>query len=263
VPTFDLALLSDVGTTRAGNEDSCGRLDEDPDRVLFVVADGVGGYEGGEEASRVAVEETLAVFRASPPAWSSEKRLVRAVQAANIAVHDRALIVTELRQMRTTLTAVVVDGRELYVAHVGDCRLYLARGGGILQLTKDHTLAAERSRLGLRRSDPAAERVARSTLTRCLGHDLIVAIDRISRTLEGGDVLLLCSDGVHNVLDDAELAALAAIRPAEDACRALIDVANARGTPDNVTVAILRMPDELPPASSPGLGERLARMLGR
>ncbi len=262
MPHFELALRSHPGTKRPENQDSCGRLDEDPSRVLFVVADGVGGYEGGLEASSLAVEVTIDTFRHNPVHWGPEKRVARAVQQGNIAVHDRAMIVTELRQMRTTLTAVVVDGPELYVAHVGDCRLYLAREGTMLQLTKDHTVAAERARLALSRSD-AADRIGRSTLTRCLGGELIVAIDRISRTLQGGDVLLLCSDGLYNVLDDRKLYALATMESPEAACEALIDAANAGGSPDNVTAAVVRMSADLPPPEKLSIGDRLARLIGR
>jgi PPM family protein phosphatase len=266
VPTFDLALWSDTGRGRPDNQDSCGRLDEGSDRVLFAVADGVGGYEGGKEASGLAVEVTLDTFRHSPPHWGAEKRVYRAVQQGNIAVHDRAMIVPELRRMRTTMTAVVVDGRELYASHVGDCRLYLARGGALVQLTKDHTVAAERGRFTLSRDDPAAARAGSSTLTRCLGGELIVAVDRIARTLEAGDVLLLCSDGLYNVLDERELHTLTTMRIPDEACQALVEAANEEGSPDNVTAAVLRMADDLPPvdrAEETGVRGRLARILGR
>jgi PPM family protein phosphatase len=260
---FDVALLSHPGTARTNNEDACGRHHEEPHRILVVVADGLGGYEGGEEASRLAVEVTIEAFRESPVAWGSAKRLARAVQQANIAIHDRAMIVTELRHMRSTVTAIVVEGRELYVAHVGDCRLYLVRGASLLQLTKDHTVAAGRARLGLVRDDQVVAHPDRSTLTRCLGEGLIVAIDRIARALQGGDLLLICSDGLYTALDEPTLHELATTGSAEEACRALIDRANAGGAPDNVTAAVLRMPDVLAPPEPPSFTERLKGFLGR
>ena len=128
---FDLALLSDPGTDRRGNEDACGHFIDGPQTVLFVVADGIGGYEGGEIASRMAVDITIDGYRESPPAWGAAKRLQRAVQRANIEIHNRALVVPELRRMGTTLTATVVEGGRLSAAHVGDCRLYLVRRGRI------------------------------------------------------------------------------------------------------------------------------------
>src|SRR5215469_16673226 len=125
--SFDLAVLSDVGTERPDNEDACGHHIESGDTALFAVADGIGGYEGGEIASRMAVDITLQAYRESPAAWGPAKRLRRAVQRANIEIHNRAIIVPELRRMGTTLTAVVVDSGKLTAAHVGDCRLYLIR----------------------------------------------------------------------------------------------------------------------------------------
>ena len=263
MPTFELALSTHPGSLRPENQDSCGRFDETPERVVFVVADGVGGYEGGKEASSLAVEVSLDTFEHNPAHWGAEKRLYRAVQQANIAVYDRASFVPELRRMRTTLTAVAVDGPELYAAHVGDCRLYLAHGEDLVQLTKDHTLAAEWGRAALSRSDPEAERASRSTLTRCLGSELIVAVDRISRTLEAGDVLLLCSDGLYNVLDPREIHGLATMRSPADACQALIEAANEERSPDNVTVAVIRMADDLPPPERNGVRDRIARIFGR
>ena len=119
---FDVFVLSDVGTNRTDNEDSCGFLIENPDEVIFAVADGMGGYEGGEVASSMAVEITLQAWRDSPSEWGPAKRLARAVQQANIEIHNRALAVPELRMMGTTLTAVTVNRGSLTAAHVGDCR---------------------------------------------------------------------------------------------------------------------------------------------
>ncbi len=252
--SFDLAVLSDVGTDRPDNEDACGHyVESDGSAALFVVADGIGGYEGGEVASRMAVEITLEAYRESPPAWGPAKRLQRAVQRANIEIHNRALTVPELRRMGTTLTAVVVDGGMLHAAHVGDCRLYLVRAGRIAQISKDHTVVAERVRMGLMSAARARGHPERSVLSRSVGHELIVAVDRISMPLVQGDHLLLCSDGLYNVLEERELARL--VREgdsAEAACRALIDAANALGTADNLTAAVFRMNGATPFAENSG-----------
>ena len=125
--SFDLAVLSDAGTEQPDNEDACGYFIESPEAALLAVADGIGGYEGGEIASRLAVDVTLEAYRQSPPAWGAARRLHRAVQRANIEIHHRAIAVPVLRRMGTTLTAAVVEGGRLSAAHVGDCRLYLAR----------------------------------------------------------------------------------------------------------------------------------------
>src|SRR4029077_17693032 len=137
---FDLALLSHVGTNRPDNEDSCGHFIESPESVVFAVADGVGVDEGGEIASRMAIDITLEAYRESPIAWGASKRLHRAIQRANIEIHDKALTVPELRRMATTLTAVAVDNGTLSAVHVGDCRLHLIRNSQLTQISKDHTM---------------------------------------------------------------------------------------------------------------------------
>lgn len=243
---FDIALLSDVGNDRPGNEDSCGHIIENPDSAIFIVADGVGGYEGGEVASKMAVEATMAAYLESPAGWGAAKRLHRAVQRANIDIHNRALAVPELRRMATTLTAAAVSGGTLYVAHVGDCRMYLIRNARIRQLTRDHTVIGERVRMGLITPERARHHPERSALNRCLGHELIVSIDLITMPLSQGDRIIVCSDGLHTVLRDEELEHLTRESDAESACYKLIQTANERGTADNLTVAVFLMTGETP-----------------
>lgn len=235
---FEVALQTDVGTNRESNEDSCGHFVESHDTVLFAIADGIGGYEGGEVASSMAIEVTLQTYRESPPTWGPGKRLHRAVQRANIEIHNRALTVPELRRMGTTLTAAVVNNGTLHAAHVGDCRLYLIRRGRISQITKDHTAVQERVRMGLMSAARARNHPERSALTRSVGHELIVSVDQIRLGLEQDDRLLICSDGLHGVLTDPELERAMRGRGAEEACRNLIELANQRGTADNLTVGI-------------------------
>jgi len=238
---FELALLSDVGTDRPDNEDSCAHFIEASDTAVFAVADGVGGYEGGEVASAMAVEVALEAYRESPPAWGPAKRLVRAVQRANIEIHNKAIAVPELRRMGTTLTAVTVEKGMLSAAHVGDCRLYLIRRNKIVQVSKDHTMVGERVRMGILSAANARTHPERSMLTRSLGSELIVSVDRISMPLVKDDRLILCTDGLYGVLEDHELEHLTREIEAATACRRLIDAANQRGTADNLTVAVFKM----------------------
>jgi len=260
------AALTDVGTERPHNEDACGVivLDDHPaSGIVAVVCDGVSSGEAGETASGKAVEVTLRAFREHPAAWSFGKRLFRAVQQANIEVYDLALVVPELRGMSTTLTAVAVAGGELSAAHIGDSRLYLARGGSITQLTKDHTVAAEKTRLGLLRADKARNHPDRSTLTRSLGRELIAAIDRITTRVQQGDTLIVCSDGLYNVLEDQELREIAQGGDPADACRGLIEAANQRGTVDNLSAVVIRVDGGAPdaPRAAGGLRARLAKLV--
>ncbi|MGZ6142228.1 MAG: PP2C family protein-serine/threonine phosphatase [Myxococcales bacterium] len=250
---FEMAALSDVGTARDHNEDFCACASE---AGLVAVADGVSGNLGGETASRMAVEATLRVFREQAGSLGPARRIARAAQQANIEVHELSLFVPELRGMSTTLTAAVIEEGHLYAVHVGDSRLYLMRDGALSQLTKDHTAAAERVRLGVI-GDPS------SVLTRSLGRDLICSLDRFSMPLLQGDVLVLCSDGLHRVLAEAEIVTLARGAAAAEACAALIETANRRGTPDNLTAAVVRMTGPISPRPRvPGLGERFRQLVG-
>jgi protein phosphatase len=261
---LEIGALSDKGTQRPHNEDFCASYLETPGCAIVAVADGVSGDEGGEVASQTALEAMLAAYREEDSALAAGQRLYRATQNANIAVYDRASVVPELRGMSTTLTAVAVDRGELTCVHVGDSRLYLLSGGSITQLTKDHTVAAERERMGLISAERARTHPDRSVLTRSVGRELIVNRDRISRRVLQGDALLLCSDGLYNVLSDAEILEVASGLDAATACRRLIDAANARGTFDNVTAAVLRIVGETPePIPEPGLKGRIRRLLRR
>jgi len=250
------AMLSDAGTERPNNEDACGAHVERATHLLLAVADGVSGVEGGEIASRTAIDETLREYRESPATWGTAKRLYRAAQRANIEIHDRAMVVPELRGMSTTLTALAIDGATAYVAHVGDSRLYLIRHGHIVQKTKDHTLAAEKQRMGLMGAERARNHPDRSTLTRSLGRELIAAVDRISFPLLSGDTLLVCSDGLYNVLANREILDAVGTRDSADACAHLVGEANARGTPDNLTAAVVRV-GEVAAATPPSGWRRL------
>ena len=258
---FEVAAVSDAGTTREANEDHCAFVELAPGSWLLAVADGVSGFGAGETASRMAVEGVLRAFREENERVAAGKRLYRAVQKANIDVHDLALVVPELRGMATTLTAALVDGGTLHAAHVGDSRLYRMRGGSLVQLTKDHTVVAERVRLGVLSRERARHHPDRSVLSRSLGRELIVSIDQLTTELADGDVILLCSDGLYNVLSDGEMEEIVGARDAGAACRALVDAANARGTQDNLTALVVRVVGPVPaPQKPPGLVDKLRRI---
>jgi serine/threonine protein phosphatase PrpC len=261
---FELALLSDVGTTRPDNEDSCGHFIESPDSVVFAVADGVGGYEGGEIASRMAIDITLEAYRESPPEWGAAKRLYRAITRANIGIHDKALTVPELSRMATTMTAVAVEKGMLAAVHIGDCRLHLIRHSQISVVTKDHTMIGERVRMGMMTEANARIHPDRGMLLRSLGRELIASIDRITLPLMERDRLILCSDGLYNVLDAKELESISRDVDAATACRKLVDAANNRGTADNLTCAVFRMTSHTGhTASTGGWRDRLRGLFGR
>ena len=260
---LDVAAVTDVGTRRDHNEDACGFFLESPACAVVGVADGVSGSAAGEVASQLAVDVLVRAYREAPATEPAGKRLYRAFQQANIEIHDKAMAVPELNGMVTTLTSVAVENGELTAVHVGDSRLYLVRGGQIVQLTKDHTMAADKVRLGLMSAARARTHPDRNMLTRCMGRELIVSRDRTTRRLVQGDVLLLCSDGLYNVLDDQELLARMDGRTAADAARALIAAANARGTDDNVSAAVVRVVGVTPtPAEPTGWLGAIRRLFG-
>jgi serine/threonine protein phosphatase PrpC len=257
-----LATATDAGTERQNNEDFCGTFVESDVRTLVAVADGVSGEEGGEIASRTAIEVTVRTYAESSVAWDVPKRLYRAVQQANIDIYDRALVVTELRRMATTLTALVVEGPMAHVAHVGDSRLYLIRDRTIVQKTKDHTVAADRRRIGVISAERAKQHPGRSVLTRSLGRELIAAVDRIAFPVASGDSLLICSDGLYNVLADEEILEIASDKDPTAACADLLETANARGTPDNLTAAVVRVMGTVGDPPPGGLRGLVSRLLG-
>jgi serine/threonine protein phosphatase PrpC len=244
--TVDFSQLTETGPVRPGNEDSIGHWPHE-DGLLFAVADGLGGHAAGEVASALALEVLAREMERAPGSWAVGKRLRRSAQEANLALHGKALAVPELSGMATTLTATVVLGPTLTTVHIGDTRLYLARGDTVTQLTKDHTWVAEQMQYGLLSAQMARTHPRRGSLTRSLGTELIVGIDVLSLTLEPGDVLVQCSDGVHGLLEDAEIAAIARMEPPADACRRLVDRAIEAGSRDNLSVQVAVVTD-CPPA---------------
>jgi serine/threonine protein phosphatase PrpC len=232
---------TDVGLVRSGNEDSHLR-----GRTVFAVADGLGGHQGGEVASAMAIEPLAALDgRAFADATEAAEALAGAVREGNRAIIERAGADSALWGMGTTVTAAAVaGGRAVQLAHVGDSRAYLLRGGGPLrQLTDDHTAVAEAVGRGLLTRAQAAVHPQRGVVTRAVGLDPDLRVDTPPPLeLEAGDQVLLCSDGLTEVVDDDRIAeVLASQADGDGACRALIAAANDAGGPDNVTIVLLRV----------------------
>jgi PPM family protein phosphatase len=250
---LEFAEHTDRGLVREGNEDFVGHvLPSSPAQVrdqgwLFALADGMGGHAQGEVASKLAVETMLAGFRKVPKGVMHASLLPKLVQDANAAVYE-AGHASKVRgaSMGTTLVACALRFDSAVISHVGDSRCYLFRNGGGALLTRDHTMAAEQLRLGiLSKTDAAADADPSGTrhmLTRSLGFDLFVAADTITVNVVPGDVILLCSDGLHGYVSDAEIETI--INRNEDIDRAgaaLVAAANKAGGSDNVTVQLIRV----------------------
>ncbi len=237
--TVEWAALTDVGRARERNEDSYLAGGH-----VFAVADGLGGHNAGDVASRLAVEPLAALDRAID--GSSRSRiadaLADAVAAANGAVYRRAQDDAKVRGMGTTLTAVAIADGTAHLAHVGDSRCYLIRGDEITQLSSDHTLVARMVAEGKLTPEEAETHPQRSILTRALGAEPEVDIDTLELQLAEGDRLIICSDGLSSVVAESQIAAtLRESKGLQEACKRLVDAANARGGPDNITVVIVEV----------------------
>ena len=229
---------TDVGRQRTSNQDCCGMAVAPGDGArLWIVADGMGGHAGGEIASRIAVDTAIASF--SGGGGDLAERLRAAIVAANRAVLSSAQQDRALTGMGTTAVAIAVAGESVCVANVGDSRAYRIRRARIEQLTRDHSVVAELVRRGHLSEDEAMLHPRRHEVLRSLGFEWDLDVDVEPAEAAAGDTFVLCSDGLSGVVDDAEIASLCAKRRPSDAARALVDAANARGGPDNITVQVI------------------------
>ena len=244
-----LQAATHIGLVRETNQDVA-LAEELPDgRFVLVVADGVGGLPGGEVASRTAVDAVAEILRAGS-AEEPEAALRRAFAAANAAV--RAGQQGHLDRMSTTLVAALIRDRTAWVANLGDSRAYLVAGGEARQLTLDHSWVEESIRAGLMAPDDPLAAVSRNIITRAIGLEAQAELDVFGAVdLPPDSVLLLCTDGLHGVLDDEAIAA-AVMASAGEYARDLVDVVLSAGAPDNVAVALL--------AKSPFSGGRADRL---
>jgi protein phosphatase len=232
----DTIAKSDTGRQRRDNEDSAFAR-----APVFVVADGMGGAQAGEVASRIAVE---AFQQGLPDAGSAEERLAERTREANRRIHDLSQAEHERAGMGTTLTAAYLDDSNVAIAHVGDSRAYLFRDGELQRLTKDHSLVDELVRQGKLTEEQAAEHPQRSIITRALGPEPTVEVDTWSYPVKPGDVLLLCSDGLTSMISEEQVSSvLASTDDLDAAAQGLIDAANAAGGRDNITVVLFRVED--------------------
>ncbi|MGI8903953.1 MAG: Stp1/IreP family PP2C-type Ser/Thr phosphatase [Solirubrobacteraceae bacterium] len=244
---------TDTGRQRRENEDSM--LARAP---LFVVADGMGGAQAGEVASKIAVQ---AFEQGLPDSGSAEERLAARAREANQRIHELSRAHHERAGMGTTLTAACLDDDRLAIAQVGDSRAYLFRDGSLGRLTQDHSLVGELVRKGELTEEQAAEHPQRSIITRALGPEASVEVDTLSYRLRAGDLLLLCSDGLTSMLAEERISAILADAAGglEPVAGALIAQANDEGGRDNITVVLVRLEEAGgdPPGEHPtvvGLG---------
>ena len=242
---LQMAGLTDPGRVRNKNEDSIAQI---PEAGLVVVADGMGGHQAGEVASKLAVDVitrhilgTLAEASAGNGAFES-KMIGDALQLANRAIYELARQQPEYAGMGSTVVVTVFHGGKLWVGHVGDSRLYRFRDGLLEQVTLDHSVVQELVSRGLVTAEEARLSVNKNLVTRALGVDAAVVPDVGEQALNDEDIYLLCSDGLNDVLADGdiEMMLIEYGRNLEAAARRMVDIANERGGPDNISVILVR-----------------------
>jgi protein phosphatase len=236
---------TDIGRTRKNNEDNFLVMEKPR---LLLVADGMGGHASGEIASRMAVDtirnffdgagkKSLQIGAYDEDYSEATNRLGSAIRFANMAIHEAAAGNPAWRGMGTTVVAGVLSDRRLSIAHVGDSRLYLIRAGGIEQLTDDHSVVAEQVKRELISKDEAQKSEMKSILTRALGTEAEVDVDLCEMTMSDEDILILCSDGLSNMVTDEDMLSIVSSSKDPDAASAaLVDLANNNGGKDNITV---------------------------
>jgi serine/threonine protein phosphatase PrpC len=240
----DQAFRTDTGRQRNANEDSV--FTRAP---LFVVADGMGGAQAGEVASKTAAESFQRELPQAPP----ERVLRETIEEANRTIHEHARRDPDLAGMGTTITAAIVDlvAEEVAIGHVGDSRAYRLRGGRFERLTRDHSLVEEMRRKGQLTEAQAEDHPQRSIITRALGPEPEVEVDVQTVPAQPSDVFLICSDGLTTMLGDEQIGRLLARASSmQAAVRALVDEANRAGGRDNITVVAFRVEDAAAPATA-------------
>jgi serine/threonine protein phosphatase PrpC len=248
-PGVELASLTDVGCQRENNEDSFGYWEpaNDADFPTFgrlaIVADGMGGHEGGQIASRLAVE-TLTKAYAETTLPDPQKRLLGALKDAHRCIQERAKQDPHLNSMGTTCTALALIDTRLYFVHVGDSRLYLLREGKLRILSHDHTLISQLLEKGLIRPEQAQDHPQKHVLTSALGvpgEEIEIDAPPNALPLQKSDILMICTDGLWGQIEPNEIEQALASQLPNAACRLLVDLAKKRGGPDNITLQVLRI----------------------
>lgn len=246
---LNVAQRSDIGRQRQVNEDSMiALLPEDPQVMtrkgaLFVVADGMGGQTAGDVASTMAVNLVRDAYYADEND-DVDASLLQAMRRANTAIYQASQLqepLPEKNRMGTTCVAAVLIGDTVHVANVGDSRAYIVRGKQLLQISQDHSLVAQQVREGLLTPDQAREHPERNMIYRCLGMSADVEADLFSEAVQEGDLLVLCTDGLSNLVSDEELQEIVQQFGPQESVYHLVDRANEQGGPDNITAIVVRV----------------------
>ena len=245
---LEFAQFSDQGRVRDHNEDFLGCAAPRSEHEarshgwLFALADGVGGQDRGEVASNLAVEHLVSGFREANGSEPLPALLSRLIQQANGKVFDAGLSSSARTQMATTIVACAIRFDRAAIAHAGDSRCYLVRQGFAAALTRDHTVGNEQLRLGLVTAREALNGATAHLLSRAVGNEMFLSVETSEHQIFAGDVLLLCSDGLHRSINPEDMSRIVAPdSPLEDAACELVSLANERDGSDNISVQVIRV----------------------
>jgi len=259
-----MGARTDLGRVRENNEDKFDFFEPEDEDVLaargsfYAVADGMGGHAAGQIASELALKTVINSYYGDVTG-DLDEALIRAVRQANSLIHDAARAIVERSGMGTTLTGAIVWGDELHIIQVGDSRAYLVRDGETRQITEDHSWVCEQVKLGALTEEEAQYSPFRNVITRSLGASPDIAPDIYVEKLREGDVVVLCTDGLHgNVSPEEIVRAVEGNGPSQTA-KELADLANERGGSDNITVLVLAAKQ----IEKKARGGRIKRLLSR
>jgi serine/threonine protein phosphatase PrpC len=245
---LEVGSRTDTGRKRSNNEDNMMSVVPQDEQVrarkgaLFIVADGLGGHDKGEVASEMVVNTVKRLYYEDASNDDVTSSLLHAIQKANSSLYLDSLDggVTE-RAMGTTCIAVVLQGEKAYFANVGDSRAYLVREGQVRQVSQDHSWVADQVRAGILTKEQARIHGQRNVITRCMGARANVEVDVFTETMQEGDVLVLCTDGLSGVVTDDEIGSIVQRHGAQESVEHLIAQANENGGPDNITAIVARV----------------------
>jgi serine/threonine protein phosphatase PrpC len=228
-------LLTDVGNFRKVNEDYIDYYTDETKRI-YVIADGMGGHNAGEIASKLAVENTISYINSLSQLDDLEDSIKKAVGDSNNKIYELSKSKADLNGMGTTLTACLIKGNDMVIAHVGDSRCYIIKDKAISQVTKDHSLVQQLLDEGSITESEADNHPNRNIITRALGTNSTVDVDVIKMDIKGIEKIILCTDGLSNLINEQELYDL--VMNNDDCCAELIELSKSRGTKDNISVIV-------------------------
>ncbi len=234
---------SDIGRIREMNQDNYYVSDPNDEIKMFIVADGMGGYKGGEIASALAIESAKSYITNNFEETNREKEKIldlikNAIEYANMVVYERSKEVEELNGMGTTMDVVIIQSGRLYIGHVGDSRVYRLRKDFFRKLTTDHSYVEQLVRQGNITKEEAYNHPKKNMLTKALGCTAFVEPDVMVKGFQKDDILLMCTDGLTNMVREDKICEIIKENP-ESACDVLVNKANENGGQDNITAVII------------------------